>query len=199
MPDPYFITISLIVSFLGGGIVSAAINWVRSERADKKERKIKFLDAQLRNLYGPLYYFVSQSEKCFELNDRFHKAYNEEFIQEKWSKNSLTQERLRVRAGQTLELANQYIAKVKSNNHKIKEILDNNYSFIEPDDVDVFMLFNEHYLRFNKEIEESGKLMTPDGIYEKIGDISFLRPEFIDRVKLKFQKKKTELKCLLDK
>ncbi|OHE59282.1 MAG: hypothetical protein A2Z47_07880 [Thermodesulfovibrio sp. RBG_19FT_COMBO_42_12] len=199
MSDPYFITVSLVVSFLGGGIVSAAINWVRTERADKKERKIKFLDDQLRKLYGPLYYFVSQSEKCFELNDRFHKAYNEEFIQEKWSKDTLTQERLRVRAGQTLELANQYIAEVKSNNHKIKEILDNNYSFIDPDDVDVFMLFNEHYLRFNKEIEESGKLITPDGIYEKIGDISFLRPDFIDRVKLKFQKKKTKLEDLLNK
>jgi hypothetical protein len=197
MQDPYFITMSLIVSFLGGGIVSAAINWVRSERADKKERKIKFLDDQLRNLYGPLYYFVSQSEKCFELNDRFHKAYNEEFIQEKWSKDALTQERLCVRAGQTLELANQYIAEVKSNNHKIKEILDNNYSFIDPDDVDVFMFFNEHYLRFNKEIEESGKLMTPDGIYEKIGDISFLRPEFIERVKLKFKNKKSSLDELL--
>lgn len=199
MSDPYFITASLIVSFLGGGIVSAAINWARSERADKKERKIKFLNDQLRNLYGPLYYFVSQSEKCFELNDRFHKAYNEEFIQEKWSKDELTRERLRTRAVQTIDLANQYIAEVKSNNQKIKEILDNSYSLIDPDDIDVFMLFNEHYLRFNKEIEESGKLITPDGIYERIGDISFLRPEFMERVKLKFRNKKNELEGLLDK
>jgi hypothetical protein len=86
---------------------------------------------------------------------------------------------------------------VKSNNQKIKEILDSKYSYIDPDDIDVFMLFNEHYLRYQKEIEEEEKLITPEGIYERIGDISFLRPEFIERVKLKFRNKKSNLDNLI--
>ena len=191
MADQYFNTVSLIISFVGGGILSAAINWARAERAEKRERKIKFLDDQLRNLYGPLYYFVSQSEKCFELNKKFHNAYNEEFVNQKWSKDEITRERLKEQTSTTLDIANQYIHEVKSNNQKIKEILDSKYSYIDPDDIDVFMLFNEHYLRYQKEIEEEEKLITPEGIYERIGDISFLRPEFIERVKLKFRNKKS--------
>ena len=198
MLDPYFITVSLVVSFLGGGIVSAAINWVRAERSDKKERKINFLDVQLRNLYGPLYYFVAQSEKCFEIYNKFHDAYKEEFIDQKWSKDEITRTNLHSRSLKTLNIANQYIREVESNNQKIKEILDANYSYIDPEDIDIFMTFNEYYLRLKKERDEEGKINTPDGIYEKIGDISFLRPEFIERVKVKFKNMKNELERLLD-
>lgn len=70
MPDLYFTAVSLVVSFMGGGIVSAGINWVRADRADQKARKIDFLNGQLKNLYGPLYYFVSQNEKCLELKHK---------------------------------------------------------------------------------------------------------------------------------
>jgi len=50
--------ISLIISFFGGGILGALINWIRAERSDNKERRIKFLDNQIRELYGPLYYLL---------------------------------------------------------------------------------------------------------------------------------------------
>jgi type I restriction-modification system DNA methylase subunit len=92
-----------------------------------------------------------------------------------------------------LNIANRYLQEVNLNNTKIKEILDNNYSQIDPDDIDIFMLFVEHFLRYKKEIEDQGKLTTPISIYERIGDISFLRPEFIERVKLKFKQKKSAL------
>jgi hypothetical protein len=193
LSDPLFISISLVVSFLGGGIVSAAINWARADRADKKERKSNSLKDQLSGLYGPLYYFCSQSEKCFELNKKFHDAYREEFVNQKWSKNEITRERLDEQTSTTLNIANRYIQELNLNNTKIKEILDNNYSQIDPDDIDIFMLFVEHFLRYKKEIEDQGKLTTPISIYERIGDISFLRPEFIERVKLKFKQKKSAL------
>ena len=63
----YFNTVSLIVSFVGGGIISSLINWIRANKADKKDREIKLLDDQIRKLYGPLYFLVSQSEKLFQL------------------------------------------------------------------------------------------------------------------------------------
>lgn len=193
MSDPLFFSISLVVSFFGGGVISAGINWARAERADKKERNIKFLEDQLRNLYGPLYYFCSQSEICFELNKKFHDAYRAEFVTPAWSNSEGTRERLNEQTSTTLNIANRYIQEVNLNNQKIKEILDNNYSHIDPDDIDIFMLFDEHFLRYKKEIEDQDKLTTPINIYERIGDISFLRPEFIERVKLKFKQKKSAL------
>lgn len=197
MSEGYFISLSLIVSFFGGGIVSALINWVRAQRADKKERKIRSLDDQIRKLYGPLYYFVLQSEKLFELNKRFHDAYNKEYVEKKYSTAEYTRKVLEKETAETLDIANKYIAGVESNNLRIKEILDNNYPLIDPYDIEVFSLFSEHHVRLLTERDDEGRIKTPFMIYKHVGDISFLRPEFIERVKKKFLDKKKELDNLL--
>ncbi len=199
MNQTYFSIVSLIVSFLGGGILGALINWVRAERAEKKEHKIRFLDDQIRRLYGPLYYFISQSEKLFELNKRFHDAYDKEYVKKKYSTKEHTMEVLQKETKETLDIANKYIATVESNNSRIKEILDNNYSLIDPDDIELFLLFYEHHIRLVTEKDNEGRIKTPFMIYEHLGPISFLRPEVIERVKEKFLDKKKELDDLLKK
>lgn len=198
MDQPLFIIVSLIVSFLGGGVISALINWIRVWRAEKKERKIRFLDDQIRKLYGPLYYFVSQSEKLFELNSKFHNAYNEEYVAKKYSTDELTTKILGEETLETLDIANKYIAGVENNNLKIKQILDNNYSFIDPDDIELFSLFYEDFIRLVTERDSKGRIKTPLNIYKHVGDISFLRPEVIERIKEKFLNKKEELDNLLN-
>lgn len=197
MKFQYFNIVNLIVSFLGGGIVSAVINWIRSERADKKERKIKFLDDQLRNLYGPIYYFVSQSEKCFELHKSVLKSMDI-FFQQNWSNDDRTTEYNNSSAGKSLYIVNLYIKELNFNNQKIKEILDDNYSYIDPDDIEEFILFNEHYLRKSIEID-NGNLIVPKEIYQQIGKISLFSTEFVEKIKLKFKSKKKELYRLLNK
>ncbi len=199
MSQTYFNIASLIVSFLGGGILGALLNWVRAERAEKKERKIRFLDDQIRELYGPLYYFISQSEKLFELNKRFHDAYNEEYVKKKYSTAEYTRKILEKETKETLDLANKYIANVESNNLRIKEILDKNYSLIDPDDIELLLLFYEHHIRLVTERDSDGRIKTPFMIYRHIGDISFLPLEVVERVKGKFLNKKEELDNLLKK
>ena len=190
---------TFLVSLFGGGILGALINWARAERAENKSRKIEFLDRQIRKLYGPLYYFVLQADKLFELNRRFHKAYDEEFSKD-YAPDEITQKILSERIDKTLGIANKYISYVERNNNSIKKILDDNYSLIDPGDIEVFQLFYEHYVRLNTERNlATGKLETPLGIYKKIGDISFLRPEIIRKVKYKFLVKRKELNKLLGK
>lgn len=160
--------VRLIFSFLGGGIVVAILNWIRANRAEKKERKIDFLDEQIRRLYGPLYYFVCQSEKLFELNKRFMDAYNKEFIGKKFSEDPHTQETIGKRINETIGIANSYIDEVEKNNEKIKEILDANYSYIDHDDIDIFTKFYEHHIRLLKERDEEKRIKTPFPIYSAI-------------------------------
>ncbi|MDD5131288.1 MAG: hypothetical protein PHH44_01360 [bacterium] len=174
--------LSLIISFLGGGIVSAAINWARAERSDKKERRIIFLNEQIRKLYGPIYFLTFQISKLFELNNKFLNV----------DDNSST-------ISKTIEIANDFIKQVRENNNKIYEILNNNYAFIDPDDIEIFALFYEHHIRLNIEKDESGRLRTPLSVYNKVGNISFMRPEFIQRIADKFSNKKTELNNLMIK
>lgn len=158
--------IRLIFSFLGGGTIAAILNWIRIDRAEKRERKLNFLDTQIRKLYGPLYYFVCQSDKLFELNKKFHDAYDKEFVGQKFSQDQHTQEILKKESSETIEIANVYIKEVERNNGKIKEILDNNYSYIDPNDIDIFIKFYEHHIRLKKERNEKGKIKTPLLVYK---------------------------------
>lgn len=191
--------LTLIVSFLGGGILGALINWARAERSEKKDRQINFLDRQIRELYGPLYYFVTQAEKLFDLNDRLHKALEKAHKSDvPFSRDEGTQRILAEETDTTLSIANAYISYVESNNAKIKDVLDKNYPLIDPEDIEILLLFFEHYIRISTERDDMGKLKTPLTVYEDMGDISFLRPEFINRVKEKFFNKKKALKKLLE-
>lgn len=193
----YFNTVSLIVSFMGGGLISALINWSRANSADKKDREIRLLDDQIRNLYGPLYFLVSQSEKLFQLNNRFHEAYNEEYCNQKWSQDKHTQEILKEETSMTIETANKYIRIVEKNNEKMKEILDSHYPLLDPEDIETMMVFFEHHTRINVEKDMNGKITTPFRIYKNMGDISFLRPEVINLIKTKFFHKKKRIEDLV--
>ena len=130
--------ISLLLSSILGGAVVALINWLRIERTSAKERKINFLDEQIRKLYGRLYYYIRQNERLFEIYNRYHVAYNE-YFDRGW--DELTKKEAKL----TLEVANKYIHEIYNNNQKIKNILDTNSSLIDPDDVEYFLLFYEHY------------------------------------------------------
>lgn len=125
-----------------------------------------------------------------------HDAYNTEFVKPKFSSDPLTQANLGSKTAATIDIANKYIAETVANNQKIKEILDSNYAFIDPDDIDIFMLFNEHYLRYSKEID-SAKLSTPLEIYSYMGEICYLQPEFLSRIKARFKEKKGVLDGLM--
>jgi hypothetical protein len=189
-------TLNLIFSFLGGGVVVAIFDWIRINRAERVSRRLSTLNNQLRYLYGPLYFFTSQNEKCFELNDSILRAYRKEYIEKEYSNDAHTQENLRKETMLTLDIANAYVSLATQNNEKIIEILQDNYSYIDPEDVDIFQQIVVDYNRLKTERYESGKLKTPLEIYEHIGEIFFMRPDFIRRVKSKFTVKKNEIESL---
>jgi len=194
-----FNIVSLIISFLGGGTVSALINWMLINFSDKKDRKIKFLDEQIIKLYGPLYYLVIQSEKLFQLNNKFIEAFNKEYVIKNWSMEKYTKEILTNETTITLETANKYIRLVEKNNEKMKDIIDKSFYLLDPDDIDVVMVFFEHYTRLDIEKDTDGKITIPFQIYTHIGDISFLSPEIIEKIKKKFLNKKQKIEKLLKK
>jgi len=92
---------------------------------------------------------------------------------------------------------NKYIALVRANNEKVVDILNNNYAYIDPEDSEIFQRFVVNdYSRLKTEEDETGKILTPFEIYLHVGDISFMRPEFIQKVKNSFNAKKVELEKL---
>jgi len=183
--------INLVFSFLGGGLVVGILDWVRSVRSETRARRAALISDQLRYLYGPLYFLTSQNAALFELTDAFQSAYSAEYIEQKYSPEA--HERVSERASRTLSLSNKYIDVVKANNDRISELLSSAFAHIDPEDVTVFRRFLVDYLRLKTEIDPQGKMLTPIEIYEHVGDISFMRPEFIERIEQRFQEKKAEL------
>ena len=188
---------TLIVSIMGGGVIVGVMEWIRSVWSAKKEQKISFLDKQIRELYGPLNYFVCQTERLFELNTKIHNAYKIEYIDTKYGNDKITRKNLDEKVNITLDIANKYISYAENNNLKIEEILNKNYSLIDPDDIELFLTFFENHIRSSTERDKSGKLEIPLEIYKKIGDIYFLKPDFIKKVKEKFLDKKNEFNKLI--
>lgn len=73
---------------------------------------------------------------------------------------------------------------------------DSNFSLIDVDDVDELIdNFYQHYIRY--QTEGIGK--TAYMVYEHLGAVSFLRPEFIKRAKEKFESKKTHFEAIASK
>jgi hypothetical protein len=191
-----FNILSLIISFIGGGTVAAIINVIRAQSSEKKQRQIKYLEDQLNNLYGPLYFLTSQGEKLFSIVRRYENAYQVEFVDQTYSKDELTHQRLIEECDQTIAIKNEYVKYVENNNQKIKDLLDNKFSFIDQDDTDIFInYFYEYFARLN--IERDKKV--PFVIHQYIGDISFLHPTFINRVTEKFNLKRNKLENLVKK
>jgi hypothetical protein len=63
-------TLQLIISFLGGGILVALINWGRTIRSERATRKNDFLKEQITKVYGPLYFFVCLNESLLALTNK---------------------------------------------------------------------------------------------------------------------------------
>ena len=185
--------VRLIFSFLGGGLVASLLDWFRANRLEKKIRKVTALQAQIQNLYGPLQFFTSQNESYLELNQKFLEAYRTEYEGKNWSQEATTQKELERETTRALHIANVYLRMVTKNNENILEVLKNNYSYVDLEDIDVFGKLVVDYTRLKTEFDKSGHLNTPLRIYKHIGSISFMRPEFIKRVKEKFNSKKKQL------
>ena len=186
--------IRLIFSFLGGGIVVGIMEWIRLNSVEKKARRFNDLNNQLINLYGPLYFFTSQNEMLFKLNEKYDDAYKIEYEEPNWSDDKETNERIMEECQKTIEIKNSYISLVTENNNKILELLKNNYQFIDTNDIKIFQEFITDYTRFKKEIEEKGRLKTPFRIYKRIGSISYMKPELINCVAERFNSIKQEIK-----
>lgn len=183
-----------IITFLGGGILGAAIHYVSLFRSEKEKRHSTYVHEQLNRLYEPLYFLSSQNEKLFDLNKCIMEGYDQHFIQKEWSNNPHTQESLRKESKSVINLANEYIDIVKENNLKIIEVLRNNYDLIATEDISVIQEFVIDCIRMNKEFEEERLKEIPYEVYMYVGNISYSKPEFLALIKARFIEMQGKLK-----
>jgi hypothetical protein len=181
----------IISAIIGTGVIAALINLVANNKAESRKRRAELLTAQIQALYGPLQFFTSQNEALFALQTRIHTAGDQTYGGRALSEAESSQE-LPI----FFETVNAYTSQVMQNNSKIVEIMGGNYAHIDPDDVEVFSRFLVDVMRLRTERDESGCYKLRLDVYDEVGEISFMRNEFIVRVREKFNLKKRELERL---
>ncbi len=187
-------TIVLLISFFGGGIIGAAIQWVRTARSEKEKRHSEYIHEQLNKAYGPLYFLTLLNQELLNLCNKILGAHKEHFEGNKWSDDPDTQKTLKDESLSTIQLSNEYARQVVINNEKIVKFLQHNFAYIDVDDIQVIQEFIVDTIRMNKEVREERLKEIPFEIYKSLGNISYSRPEFLNRIKDKFLKKQLVLK-----
>jgi len=187
-------TLQLIVAFLGGGVLVGIFEWIRTRISEKETRKYTFLTDQIRHLYGPLYFLTSQNKGLFKLYNDYHEAYKKEYIEVEWSQDKDTQNSLREEMDAFFKISNSYMDIVKENNDKLIGIMADNYTYIDPEDIEPFQQFVVDYNRMKNEIDRPDGLHVNLRIIQHIGKISFMRPKFIKMIEERYKFKYQQLK-----
>jgi hypothetical protein len=174
--------IQLIVSFVGGGISASIISALSNHRTQKKNKRIEEIRLQLENLYGPITFLSLWNAKLLEIANNIIEA-----------SHGILPDELK----QAIRLGNQYVDQTKENNEKIIMLLEKYYSLIDPNDVKIVLQFVTDYVRMKTEVTVE-KTLTPFQIYQKLGGISFIHPDFIKAMENHFLQLKKELDNLLN-
>ncbi len=187
-------TLAYFGSGILGALLVAGIQWARVSRSEKEKRHSEYVFNQISKLYGPLFFLTSQNQELFKLSNKILSAHREHFNGKNWSRDTNTQKTIKDESLSTIELSNEYISHVVKNNEEIIKILQENFSYIDADDIEIIRQFIVDTIRMNKEVREERLKKIPYEVYKSVGNISYSRPEFLTRIEEKFFKKQSIIK-----
>lgn len=188
-------TMQLLLSFLGGGVVSGLMGAFNAAMSVRDSRRVAYLEQQLQKVYGPLWYLTSENSTIWGYSVQLQAAYNAEYVGKQWSEQQSTQDSIRAEIEATLEIGNDYIHRIWDNNEKIVAVLSNNYELIDIEDAEWFQRFLLSNVR--KKIEfPDGKLTLPIRVFMNLNNINIYNPEFAAMLATRFKTKSDELELL---
>ena len=187
------------IGFIGSALLNClAIN--QNRKLSIENRLFSRLQAQINNLYAPLYHLVLENENTLKLYDKYHEEYDKRFIQTRWSNDKETHEYINKESSAIIKMGNDLINNfVTTNNEEIIKIIKQNAAYIDNDDQNIFVEFTQHSQRLKTEFEKNGKLKFSLPIYENLGNVSYFLPAFAEKVKEKYGKKIGRFNLLLKK
>lgn len=181
---------SFWASFLGSGIAVAILNWLFSSQAKRIEREASFLEKQLKEVYGPVYLFVSHGRKLFELVQK-HEELAEKYL--KTGQGGLHDDRIMDASNASIKIQNEYVRSIREDGNLIRQILTASYYLVDNDDFDLFQRFLLDYKRLDVEFEKDGMLKTSLRIYNDIDPPHFLDLKLAEQIESKFRNKQERL------
>lgn len=184
---------TFLMALLGSGVGVAIVTALFQIWTTMRQGELQIIQNQLSGLYGPLYYFTCLNKALFDLYNDYHKAYGKEFKDTNIAPESM--ESFKGEATALLDEANSYInTEVMQNNAKILELLEKNWHLIDLDDVEIYSRFQIDMARLKR--SEGQSFRTAISLREHLGDVSFMRPNMIERVEAKWRLKRNRVEQL---
>jgi hypothetical protein len=183
-----------LMGYLGKTWIEHRLTGALAQRA----RRADYLRAQLTNLYGPLAFLIEASARCLESQKAIVEKGSEYFSRY----TSPGSARATTDMDLMLKTANRYIdERVQENNVKCIDLLRAQWGWLDHDDVEIAGRFIGEMDRLAVEFPDGRRLLPlplyVDGALDKALETpSFIRPEFIDRVREKLAAKQRELSGL---
>jgi hypothetical protein len=169
-----------------GGFAVAVLNWIREAITNKSQRKVAFLQDQVKLLYCPLQLWTTMTVKALERHAQIHKILE--------TKDESEDFPTRTEIDNLIRLANSYSAKANEHNQKILETLFANWHLVDPEDIEVFSNFLLHQLRAQLEPFEIWKDFNIPIRRALVGDFQAIPMTFVDHVTKQWEKKCERLK-----
>lgn len=173
-----------LLSFLGGGVTVALINWARTDRATRRELESEYLRSQLSRLYGPLYYFASQNEELGTLVTRLRSAYDE-----------IRGKIIPREEEATKHLLYAYVDQVLQNQTRMCDLLEAHWYLLDEDDFGPLSQFQTHVTRARSELSPDRDFRTsiPIKVYSVVGPISSSHPDVLEIARTRVHEKRYRL------
>lgn len=187
---------AILIAFLSGAMGGAIITAIYDFLSEKHIRKINYLRSQIDNLYGPVYFVLINSENVLEISKNIVDAGGQVYARDygqvpAHERTEARQLRDQKDISDIFDISNEYAAEAIKNNEKIFNIISDNCSYIDLDDVEVVDSFVRNYSRLKTEY--LAKKNLPYEVYKGVGDISILQDKFKKKIAAKFTLKKTQL------
>jgi hypothetical protein len=160
----------------------------------RNTRRAEYVRGQIDHLYGPLAFFVESSDRHIATNQAIMEA-ADKFYDGRFSAD---QAKLAKEQNDVIDTGNRYMALVVENNKDAIQILRAGWGWLDPDDISSAGQYLTDVARHSVEFEEEGRKL-PVQFYalsimkSPLGIVSFIRPEFIERVRQKLLAKQKEL------
>ena len=160
----------------------------------KRTRRADYIRGQIDNLYGPLAFLVESSDRHIKRNRAIFVAYDQYFV------GSRPGEKVEKEITDAIGRANRYAELVVENNREGAKLLRSAWGWLDGDDVEYMSQF---VADASQQLVEFGeKKPLPPGFYMKgivnsyLEPPSYLRPEFVERVRRKLLEKQRALDAL---
>jgi hypothetical protein len=109
--------------------VMTALGWRAQGKLASRARRADYLREQIKNLYGPLAFFLEAGHRSFQVHNRIVKAYEEYF-------RNRNGEAFSKEMTQVIDVQNLYGSRTVDSNGEAAKVLKANWGWIDLDDLD---------------------------------------------------------------